>query len=117
MLLSLLSRDQVASACSLSYGYNNDKNNHIGLQLDVLRHLPHRLSHPEVAQNVFGATKDRVEWNSPVIVLNEMTHSCAGDSASTKDLDSICRSLLSGLCAVHLQQTDGTGELRGLFLV
>jgi hypothetical protein len=45
----------------------------IGLQLHVLRHLPHRLSHTKVAQDVFGATKERIECNSPVVVFDEVS--------------------------------------------
>ena len=92
-------------------------NGSLGSQPRILRHLSHSLSDTEVAQDIFGATKECVESYSTVVMFDKVAHSCSGNSTSTEDLNSVRRGLLSTFRAVHLQQTDGTCQFRGLFLI
>ena len=55
--------------------------------------------------------------NNETYVLNLTTHTSLCDAAATEDLHRVLRALLCAACAVHLEECDGTRELRGLLLV
>ena len=63
------------------------------------------------------AASFRKEVWAETYVLDLAAHTSLRDTTSTEDLHRVLRALLCAACAVHLEERDGTRELRGLFLV
>lgn len=64
-----------------------------GILQHRLGHLLHRLSHPEIGQNLFCATQNRVELVAPVEMLHHPSHARLGNATAAEDIDRLVRNL------------------------
>lgn len=87
------------------------------LKLGIFGHLSHSLPHPKITQDIFSATQKRIKGHGAVIMLDEMSHPCLCDAASSENLDGVRRGRLGAFGGVHFEQADRAGEFLGLFFV
>jgi len=61
------------------------------LQFNVFRHRSNCLTNSQIPEDILRSSKDRIKWNSAVIMFYKSPHACLGNSTSTKYLDGFRR--------------------------
>jgi hypothetical protein len=80
-----------------------------------LQHL--RLPDTQITQNLLSSTQDRIKLLSSLELLYKFTHSRFGQRPSTKDLNSFIGYLSGETRRLHLEESNLTGKVTGLFFV